>query len=96
MAGMGDTYIGPAGNVTRWRWSAPGRGLQLMLDGVRPQTMKDRLEYLAQQPMQPKKRQKPCDIGSFDTESRRQLEFFWLLSSTGRLLLCRAVRHHGE
>jgi hypothetical protein len=47
-----------------------------MLGGVRPQTMKDKLDYLAARPMQPRKRQKPCDIGLFDTESRRQLGLF--------------------
>jgi hypothetical protein len=36
----------------------------------------DRLAWLAAQLLQPKKRQKPCDNGLFDTESRKQLELF--------------------
>jgi hypothetical protein len=47
-----------------------------MLGGVMPQTMKDKLDCLSAQPMQPRKRQKPCDVGLFDTESRKQMELF--------------------
>jgi hypothetical protein len=52
------------------------QGLQLMLGSLRPQTMRDKVQWLAEQPMQPTKRQKPCDIGLFDTESPKQLELF--------------------
>jgi hypothetical protein len=37
---------------------------------VRPQTMKDKVQWLAAQPMQPRKRQKPCDIGLFENQCR--------------------------
>jgi hypothetical protein len=52
------------------------QGLQLMLGGVRPQTMRDKLDWLAAQPLVPRKRQKSCDIDLFDTEGRRQMELF--------------------
>jgi hypothetical protein len=37
---------------------------------------KDRLTWLAAQPLQPRKRRKPCDFGLFDAEGRKQLELF--------------------
>lgn len=49
-------------------------GLQLVLDGIRPQSMKDMVEWLVEQPMQPRRRQKLCDLGLFDTESHKQLK----------------------
>jgi hypothetical protein len=38
--------------------------------------MKDKVQWLMEQPMQPKRRQKPCDVGLFDTQGRNQLELF--------------------
>ena len=44
------------------------QGQQTLVPGVRPVTMRDRLDWLARQPMAPKRnpnaRQKPCDICS--------------------------------
>lgn len=53
-------------------------GPQYLIDGVRPVTIKDRLEVLAAQPMGPKRLcvQKPCNIGLFDEDRRNQLELF--------------------
>lgn len=70
------TYIAPDGKTYPVDVERTREGLQLMLGGVRPQTMKDRLEWLQAQPMRFRKPQKPCDIGLFDTESRKQLELF--------------------
>jgi hypothetical protein len=73
---MYEEYVGPDGKRYPVAVEHTEQGLQLMLGGVRPQTMKDKVQWLAQQPMQPRKRQKPCDIGLFDTASRKQLELF--------------------
>jgi hypothetical protein len=66
----GETYLGPDGKRYPMDVERTEQGLQLMLGGVRP------LVWLAAQPLQPRKRQKPCDIGLFDTESRWQLALF--------------------
>jgi hypothetical protein len=73
---MAETYLAPDGERYAEDVEQTPEGLQLMLGGVRPQTMKDRLDLLSAQPMQPRKRQKPCDVGLFDTESRKQMELF--------------------
>jgi len=73
---MSDNYLAPDGKRYPIAVECTEQGLQLMLAGVRPQTMKDKVQWLIEQPMQPRKRQKPCDIGLFDTESRKQLELF--------------------
>jgi hypothetical protein len=72
----GETYLGPDGKRYLVDVERTEQGLQLMLGGVRPQSMRERLAWLAAQPLQPRRRQKPCDIGLFDTESRKQLELF--------------------
>jgi hypothetical protein len=51
-------------------------GLQLILGGVKSQTMKDKLGWLIAQPMQTKRQQKPCNIGLFDENRGNQLELF--------------------
>jgi hypothetical protein len=73
---MSETYLGPDGKRYAADVERTPEGLQLMLAGVRPQTMKHKLDWLVAQPMQPRKQQKPCDIGLFDTERRNQLEMF--------------------
>ena len=73
---MSETYLGPDGNRYAADVENTPEGLQLMLGGVKPQSMKDKLDWLIAQPMQPRKQQKPCDIGLFDTERRNQLELF--------------------
>ena len=69
-------YLGPDGKHYAADVERTPEGLQLMLGGVKPPTMKDKLDLLVAQPMQPRKHQKPCDIGLFDAESRNQLELF--------------------
>jgi hypothetical protein len=73
---MTETYLAPNGKRYAADVEQTPEGLQLMLAGVKPQSMKDKLDWLIAQPMQPRKQQKPCDIGLFDTESRKQLEMF--------------------
>jgi len=46
-----------------------------MIEGVNPVSLGERLTWAAQQPMQPKRAQRPLDIGFWDP-MRRQLELF--------------------
>jgi hypothetical protein len=71
---MGDTYLGPDGKRYPVNVERTPQGLRLMLGGIRPASMKVRLTWLVEQPMRPRKRQKPCDVGLFDSQSRNQLE----------------------
>jgi hypothetical protein len=71
-----ETYLGPDGKRYAADVERTTEGLQLMLGGVKPPSMKEKVDWLAAQLMQPRSRQKPCDIGLFDAESRKQLEMF--------------------
>ena len=51
-------------------------GEQTLIPGVRPITMRDRLEARMEAPLVPRKLQKPLDIGLFDEIGRNQLELF--------------------
>jgi hypothetical protein len=79
-AKMAETFLAPDGKRYDSEVEHTPQGLQLMLGGVRPQTMKDKVDWFLTQPMQPRKRQKPCDVDLFDTESRKQMELFGRLS----------------
>jgi hypothetical protein len=48
---------------------------QMMIAGVEPVSLGERLTLAAQQPMQPKRAQRPLDIG-FWNPMRNQLELF--------------------
>ena len=48
---------------------------QIMIAGVAPVSMGERLGWLADQPMQPKRMQRPLDIGFWDP-MRDQIEMF--------------------
>ena len=48
---------------------------QMMIAGVAPVSMEERLSWLADQPMQPRRAQRPLDIG-FWNPMRNQLEMF--------------------
>lgn len=54
-------------------------GEQIVAPGVKPITLRDRLDWRARQPMAPKRNpnaeQKSCDIGLFDVEGRRQIDW---------------------
>ena len=53
-------------------------GEQIVAPGVKPITLKDRLDWRALQPIAPKRNptapQMPCDIGLFDEAARNQLD----------------------
>jgi hypothetical protein len=51
-------------------------GPQTLVPGVRPVSMKARLEALAAHPMACRRLQKPCDIGLFDDVARKQMDLF--------------------
>ena len=54
-------------------------GEQIVAPGVTPITLKDRLDWRARQPIAPKRNpdaaQKPCDLGLFDMDARRQIDW---------------------
>ena len=52
------------------------QGQQVLVPGVRPVSMKARLEVLAAHPLGSDRLQKPCDIGLFDEVARNQMELF--------------------
>ena len=52
------------------------QGQQVLVLGVRPISMKARLEVLAAHPLGSDRLQKPCDIGLFDEVARNQMELF--------------------
>ena len=51
-------------------------GEQAALKAIRQLTPRDRLQFRADLPLQPKRPQRPLDLGSFDLEIRRQVD--WL------------------
>ena len=51
-------------------------GEQVLVYGVAPITLRDRLAMRANAPMQPRKAQRPADHGLFDTNARNQIEMF--------------------
>ena len=51
-------------------------GEQCLIAGVRPVSMKARLEVLAAHPLVSDRLQKPCNIGLFDDVARNQLDLF--------------------
>ncbi len=54
-------------------------GEQIVVPGVKRITLKDRLDWRMRQPIAPKRNpdaaQKPCDLGLFDVEGRRQIDW---------------------
>jgi len=51
-------------------------GEQLLVPGVRPVSLRARLQALAAAPLVPMRLQKPCDVGLFDEVARNQLDLF--------------------
>ncbi len=51
-------------------------GEQAVIEGVRPLTLRDRLQFQAGLPLQAKRPQRRCDLGLFDLDARRQID--WL------------------
>ena len=48
---------------------------QMMIAGVKPVSLGERLTWAAQQPMQPRRAQRPLDVGFWDP-MRNQFEMF--------------------
>lgn len=48
---------------------------QIVMPGVQPISLGERLQFLAQMPMEPRRAQKPLDVGFWDA-MRDQLEMF--------------------
>jgi hypothetical protein len=61
---------------------ATSLGPQTLVPGVRPVSMKARLEALAAHPLASMKMQKPCDIGLFDEVARNQMDLFSAVNPT--------------
>ena len=51
-------------------------GEQTLVPGVAPISLRDRLAMRAAAPLEPKKPQRPPDIGLFDLAARNQLDLF--------------------
>jgi len=51
-------------------------GFQTLVPGVVPISLADRLAARAAAPLEPKKPQRPCDLGLFDLNARNQLDLF--------------------
>jgi hypothetical protein len=49
---------------------------QILICGIAPVTQRQRLEWTMEQPLGPRRPQKPCSDGLFDHTSRNQLEMF--------------------
>jgi hypothetical protein len=60
--------------ATETEWSQCGE--QMLVPGVRPVTLRERLTLQASAPLGPKKSQKPLNIGLFDEDARNQLNLF--------------------
>ncbi len=51
-------------------------GEQAVIEGVQPLTLRDRLQFQAGLPLQTKRPQRLCNLGLFDLDARRQVD--WL------------------
>jgi hypothetical protein len=63
---------GPTATITE----RTDQGDQVLVPGVAPVTLRDRLERLLGAPLRPSKPQKPINIGLFDDDARNQLDLF--------------------
>lgn len=51
-------------------------GEQMLVPGVAPVTLRQRLDRMTEAPLLPRKLQKPMDIGLFDLAARNQMDLF--------------------
>ncbi len=51
-------------------------GEQTLIPGVEPVTLRERLNFRMNAPLEPAKQQKPLNIGLFDEDARNQLNLF--------------------
>jgi len=63
-------------DAPRFAVEATAIGAQTLVPGVVPITPRDRLAARAAAPLEPKKPQRPCDLGLFDMNARNQLDLF--------------------
>jgi hypothetical protein len=66
------TRLGPRPVLTE----ITDQGEQVLVPGVAPVGLRERLERLLAAPLRPLKPQKPLDIGLFDQDARKQLDLF--------------------
>lgn len=66
----------PEGEQSNSRSLCGAEGSQLLVPGVAPISIRERLEHLSQAPLGPRRLQKPLDIGLFDLAARNQLDLF--------------------
>jgi hypothetical protein len=63
-----------------------GQGEQMLVAGVAPVTLRDRLTLMALRPMAPRRNpnasQKPCDHGLFDEVRREQIDLIDFLNAS--------------
>jgi hypothetical protein len=55
-------------------WSECGE--QMLVPGVKPISLRERLTHLTAAPLIPRRNQKPMNIGLFDDDARNQLNLF--------------------
>jgi hypothetical protein len=60
--------------ATETEWSECGE--QMLVPGVRPVSLRERLTLQTSAPLIPRKAQKPLNIGLFDEDARNQLNLF--------------------
>jgi len=63
-----------SGKSLESEWSESGE--QTLVPGVRPITLRERLQFKSRAPLAPKTQQKPLNIGLFDEDARNQLNLF--------------------
>ena len=63
-------------DITPRATEATPQGDQLLVPGVAPVGLRERLAQRRAQPLAPRKPQKALDLGLFDTDRRNQLDLF--------------------
>ncbi len=58
-------------------------GMQTLVAGIAPITLRDRLAMRAAMPLEPKKSKRPADHGLFDLNARLQIDLFDQLPPRG-------------
>lgn len=74
-AGAGTRSSSAAGDP-RFESETTEQGEQTLVPGVAPITLAERLAMRAAQPLEPRRAQRPCNHGLFDSNARAQLELF--------------------
>ena len=61
---------------SRFESETTDQGEQTLVPGVAPITLAERLAMRAAEPLAPRRAQRPCNHGLFDSNARAQLELF--------------------